>query len=84
LTVVCAAVAALASSMRAPVLARAIVALYFMSLAAYAVLRVPYLLRGIRRSTRAWKRLERKRRELEAQVDEAKAALAERRSGGDE
>ncbi len=67
--------------MQAPVLARGIIALYFMFLAAYAVLRVPYLLRGITRSTRAWKRLERKRRELEAQVAQTKAALAERRSG---
>lgn len=80
LTVVCAGIAALASSMAAPVLFRGIVALYLMLLAAYGVLRMPYILRGILRLTPAWKRLHRKRRELEVQAAEAKARLAERGS----
>jgi hypothetical protein len=73
LTALCAAIAALAGSLRAPTAFRVIVALYFMSLAAYAVLRTPHLYRRVRYHSERLTRIRQKRKELETLVAEAKA-----------
>jgi uncharacterized membrane protein YfcA len=84
LTAVCAGIAALAASIRAPTAFRAIVALYLIAFAIYTVLRVPFLSRGILRRTPRWKRLLQKRREIEAMVEQRKAELQRGDRQGDE
>jgi hypothetical protein len=66
LTAVSAMAAALASSMHASAVFKCIVAFYLILLAAYVVLRLPYVWRGIVRKTPAWDRFRRHRSELEA------------------
>jgi len=75
LTAVSAVAASLAASMRMPRACRLVVAVYLMALAAYAVLRLPYCLRGMMRQTPGWEHLRRQRAELEKMTREKKCGL---------
>lgn len=70
LTVACACVLAVVNTMKAPVLFRLGVALYLMLLAAYVILRIPHIYR-------IWKRIHRRRQELEAVLAQATAVAKE-------
>jgi len=70
LTVACACVLAVVNTMKAPVLFRLGVALYLMLMAAYVILRVPHIYR-------IWKRIHRRRQELEAVLAQATAVAKE-------
>jgi hypothetical protein len=80
LTVVSAAAAATAGSLNAPAVVRVVVAVYLMSLAAYAVLRLPFVCRRIRGSIREWDRLRRQRVELETAVQKMRTEIQQAKS----
>ena len=79
LTTVSAAAAAMASSIHAPDVCRGIVAAYLILMAAYAVLRLPYMCRGIMRRTPRWDRIRRQRSDLEAMALNMKREIEQAR-----
>jgi hypothetical protein len=76
LTTVCAAGAGLAASMKAPLGFQAFVAAYLMLMAAYVVLRVPYLCRRWLGAHGRGKQIRRRRDELKAFAADLKAKQA--------
>lgn len=62
---------AAARALRAPLMFQTVIALYLGSLAVYAVFRLPWMYRVLMRQTPRWRRLKRRRKELEEEVADA-------------
>ena len=80
LTTVCAVAAAIAASMRVPIVLQVVVAFWLMLMATYAVLRLPYTCRRILRGRR---RIRQQRSDLEATVSEKRRGIQQARSAAD-
>ena len=83
LTTICTVAAALAGSLGGPVAGRFAAALFLMSIAAYVVLRLPYVCRRLVRAIRERQRIARHRLDLAAlaaqrkrEIEQARAAAA--------
>jgi hypothetical protein len=70
LTTVSALLAALVSTIPLPDIFKIVFLFYVLFMAAYLILRLPFLARGILRKTPAWEKLRQERAELERLVDE--------------
>ncbi len=83
LTTVCAAAAAIACSMPVPIAVQVVVAGFLILMAAYAVLRLPYICRRILQGIAGLKRLRRQRSDLEAIVSIMQQQLQQAKSATD-
>lgn len=72
------------SMMPLPDIAKFVFLGYFLFMAAYIVLRLPFLMRGMLRKTPAWDQLRRDREELARMVSEKRKESEEKREGPSE
>ncbi len=80
LTTVCTVAAALAGSLSGPVAGRVAAALFLMSIAAYVVLRLPYVCRRLVRAIRERQRIARHRLDLAAMASQRKREIEQARA----
>jgi len=82
LTVACAVILGLTSMLKAPVVFRIVAAAYFVLMAAYAVLRLPSILRRIRWTVARRKELQQERERIAQSLARAISARTNHRDGG--